>query len=266
MRVALVHADRPPAAVTRGIVARLSDRGVAVDVLHPGRDPFDVTRVGTGHDLHVLKHSDEACLSVAAALHATGAATFNPYPAVAACRDKAVATRLLAHLGLPVPETHLVAEPEAAAPLLRGGVLVVKPTRGSKGRGVQVVSGPAELAAIDPADGPFLVQRHHPPQGLDRKLYRIGAEIFCVGRPWPAVSREDKLGVLLDIDPLLRRIAVGVGEALGIDVYGADVISSDGTYWLVDVSSFPGFKGVPDAGHLLAERVLAAVRSTKAVA
>jgi hypothetical protein len=85
-------------------------------------------------------------------------------------------------------------------------------------------------------------------------------------RPWPAVSREDKLGVLLDIDPLLRRIAVGVGEALGIDVYGADVISSDGTYWLVDVSSFPGFKGVPDAGHLLAERVLAAVRSTKAVA
>jgi ribosomal protein S6--L-glutamate ligase len=257
-RVAIVHADRPLGAVTVDMVAAMRETGAGVDVIRPATEPFPLTNEVAGRDLYVMKHSDEVCLSAGAVLHATGAATFNRYPVVAVCRDKAVTTARLSRAGLPVPESHLVSEPAMAAPLLRGGALVVKPSRGSKGQGVRMICGPGELSTIDPRTGPFLVQRHHRPDGLDRKLYRIGRRIFCVGRTWPASSLEDKLGEPIEVDTVLRRIALGVGGALNSDLFGADVVISDGRAWLVDVSSFPGFKGVPDAGRLLADRVLAA--------
>lgn len=259
-RLALVHADRPLGTVTVDMVAALRHRGATVEVLHAGADPLALSRGAPDYDLCVLKHSDELGLTTGAVLHASGADTFNPYPVVMACRDKAVVTHRLAAAGLPVPESWFVADPAAAAPLLAGGALVVKPNRGSKGEGVRVTGSAAELGGIDPAGGPFLVQRLHRPDGLDRKLYRIGEAVFCVARPWPATTDEDKRGELVAVDPTLHRIAVGVGDVLGIDVYGADVVHCDGQPWLVDVSSFPGFKGVPDAGRLLADRLLRAAR------
>lgn len=258
-RLAIVHSDRPLGAVTAEMVAALRDRGATVDVLRAAGQAHQLTHDGPHHDLYVLKHSDEATLTMGAVLHAAGAATLNPYPVAAACRDKALATSILARARLPVPASHYVTDPGTAAPLLSGGALVVKPNRGSKGQGVRVVRTARDLAAIDPAGGPFVVQRHHAPDGRDRKLYRIGDAVFCIGRPWPAVTADDKHGQLLEVDPALRRIALGVGDALGIDLYGADVVCSQGRPWLVDVSAFPGFKGVPHAGRLLADRVLAAV-------
>ena len=36
--------------------------------------------------------------------------------------------------------------------------------------------------------------------GKDRKIYRIGAEVFCVERIWPPVTFADKLGRLVGLD------------------------------------------------------------------
>ena len=44
---------------------------------------------------------------------------------------------------------------------------------------------------------------------------------------------------------MLRRLTLAVGEALGMDVYGVDVVVSAGEHYVVDVSAFPGFKGCP---------------------
>jgi ribosomal protein S6--L-glutamate ligase len=49
----------------------------------------------------------------------------------------------------------------------------------------------------------------------------------------------------------------GCGEAFGITIYGVDVIRSEGQHWLVDMSSFPGFKGVPQAGRRIADHLAA---------
>ena len=46
------------------------------------------------------------------------------------------------------------------------------------------------------------------------------------------------------------------GRLLGTEVYGVDVIEHEGRPWIVDLSSFPGFKGVPDAGARIARVVL----------
>lgn len=258
-RVVVVHENRPASTVTTQLVDALRHRGVDAAIVRAGERPFSLREADVEDILYVLRHADEAALTIGALLHDAGATTLNPYPAVATCRDKAATAARLAAAGLPVPEGWFVAEPGGIADLLDGGPVIVKPNRGSKGAGVTIVGNAADLAAVAGAAGTFLVQRYHRPECLDRKLYRIGNDVFCVGRRFPVVTATDKQGVLLDVDDELRRIAIGVGEALGIDIFGADVVYSDGRPWLVDVSSFPGFKGVPDAGRLLADRIAAAI-------
>ena len=53
-------------------------------------------------------------------------------------------------------------------------------------------------------------------------------------------------------DRLRREIAWLCGRAFGIDLYGVDIIESGGKPYVVDISSMPGFKGVPDAASHLA--------------
>jgi ribosomal protein S6--L-glutamate ligase len=49
------------------------------------------------------------------------------------------------------------------------------------------------------------------------------------------------------------------GEPFGISLYGVDVIIADRPY-VVDMSSFPGFKGVPSAAERLSEYIYRAAR------
>jgi len=51
----------------------------------------------------------------------------------------------------------------------------------------------------------------------------------------------------------MRDIALRCGRAFGIDLYGVDIIESDGMPYVVDMCSIPGFKGVPNAVTLLAQ-------------
>jgi len=55
----------------------------------------------------------------------------------------------------------------------------------------------------------------------------------------------------------VREIALRCGEAFGIEMYGLDIILSDGCPYVVDISSFPGFKGVPQAALRLADYIYA---------
>src|SRR5205823_8899021 len=48
------------------------------------------------------------------------------------------------------------------------------------------------------------------------------------------------------------------GAALGIDLFGVTVVQSGGKPYVVDMTSIPGFKGVPDAARRLAEYIYAA--------
>jgi ribosomal protein S6--L-glutamate ligase len=260
--VTVVQGSAPADAVTTSMLRALRRSGVRICLLRLGTRPVALTAGDPTGDLYVLRHDDAATLAVGATLHAAGAATFNPHPVVAACRDRSVATRLLASAGIPVPESWFVDDPAAAVGLLDDGPIVVKANcAGSgSGSGMRIVRLPLELREVSASDGPFLVQRHHPPDGLDRRLHRIGDDVFCLARKWPATTRAEKMGVLVEVDAALRRLAVEVGEALGTDVFDADVVTSAGRPCVVGVSATPDFAGVPEAGPLLAARVLAAAR------
>jgi ribosomal protein S6--L-glutamate ligase len=257
VRVAFILVRRPPGSIFDSVMRLLSERGVDVDAIYPDEQSTDLGELRLGHDLYVLKSGSETALSLAGALHAIGATILNPYPVAAMCRDKVVASEILERAGVPVPESYVVAEPAHLAPLLDGAGLVVKPYRGSQGRGVRVVRDEQELAEL-PCDGPLLAQRYYPPDGRDRKIYCIGREIFGVERVWPARTHREKLGRPFTVDEELREIALRCEAAFGISLFGFDVVMSGGLPYVVDNSSFPGFKGVPNAASHLAEYIDAA--------
>jgi ribosomal protein S6--L-glutamate ligase len=240
------------------VVRLLTEMGVKVDVIYPEEQLTSLANVRVEHDLYVLKSGTELALSLAGALHAAGATILNPYPVAAMLRDKIVFTRALQKAGLPVPETYVTAHPEQLAPLLDKGSLVLKPHRGSLGRGIHVVWDADELNAVPTNEGPVFAQRYHKPQGRDRKIYCIGGQVFGVERVWPVQTYEEKLGQPFTVTPDLCEIALQCGSAFGIETYGLDVIISDGRPYVVDMSSFPGFKGVPDAALRLAGYIFSA--------
>ena len=70
------------------------------------------------------------------------------------------------------------------------------------------------------------------------------------------IRRE--VGEATTVDSELREVAARCGEVLGIDLYGVDVVYSGGRPYVVDLSSLPGFKGVPQAAQRLSEYIYAA--------
>ena len=240
------------------VVRLLREWGVEVDVLYPEEELTDLGAVDGECDLYVLKSGSEPALSLAGALHAAGATLLNPYPVAAACRDKIVGTRILQSAGIPTPQTYVTGDPGQLAPLLETGALVVKPHRGSQGRGVRVIRDPVELDSLPIEMGVVFAQRHHESDGRDRKVYCIGEQVFGVKRVWPVSNYRDKVGEPFTVSQELRAIALDCGRAFGLEVYGLDIIVSEDRPYVVDVSSFPGFKGVPDAALRLADYIYAA--------
>ena len=242
------------------VMRMLADAGVVVDVVGRKGRVIDLSTVRVEHDLYVLKKIDGLPFSIAGALHAQGAAIVNPYPVTVTLRDKVVASRVLQAAGVPTPATYAVSHPHLLAPLLDDGPLVVKPYDGTGGFGVRVVRSVAELAAVPADKTPILAQRYHPPQGRDLKIYVVGERLFGVKKVFPARTEAEKHGEPFIPTAEQREIALRCGRALGIDIYGVDIIESEGKPYVVDMSTIPGFKGVPDAPRHLASYFRAAAQ------
>jgi len=236
------------------VMRALVEAGADVDIVYPVDHPVDVSHVRVEHDLYVLRKMSGLAFSLAGALHQLGAAVVNPYPVSAALHDKIITSRILQAAGVPTPATYVTSRAEELASLLDAGPLVLKPHLGGGGYGVRIARSAAELAEV-PYDrhAPVFAQRYHAPQGRDRKIYAIGGRLFGVKKVFPPRTEAEKRGEPFTLTPELCDIALRCGRAFGIDLYGVDVIESEGKPYVVDMCSIPGFKGVPDAPAMLAE-------------
>ncbi len=240
----------------------LTGRGLTVEMIYPEDGVIEIERVKNDCDLYLLKSGSEMALSLAGVLHESYADILNPYPIVVLMRDKIVSTKMLQDAGVPLPETFFAAKADQLAELLNDGPLVVKPFwAASQGRGVQIMRTADDLPGISPDQDLVFAQRYHQPDGRDHKLYVIGEEVFGVRRVWPPRTLEDKLGEPFEVPAEMREIALRCGRAFNIGLYGVDVIISEGHPFVVDINTFPGFKGVPGAANLLAEYILSVLSS-----
>ncbi|MFD1211815.1 RimK family alpha-L-glutamate ligase [Arthrobacter sp. GCM10027362] len=243
-------------SITTEVVRLLRDWRATVDLIHVDTSPGRLADLHPEHDLYVLRTVTDASLSLAGILERQGARCVNPVSVSQTCRDKALVAALLGGAGVPVPESWLVERPHQLAPLLAGGPMVLKPLHGSQGRGVRVVWDPDELLDVG-AEVPLVAQRYQPHQGRDRKLYCIGGQLFGVKRQWPATTYEQKQGEPFTVTAELHEIALTVGQVIGTDLFGLDIVISRNQPYVVDVNPFPGFKGVPDAALRLADYIYA---------
>ena len=246
------------------VAAILADWGAIVEPIRVSERLIDVVGVRVEHDLYVLKDKSDVAMSIAAALHEAGAAVLNPYPVSAMLRDRILTIRVLQSAGVPTPETFVASRLEQLRPAVEQGPLLLKPYRRPSGEGIGIVRSAAELTALPPVEGPVFAQRYHSRDGLDHKLYVIGGEVFGVKRVWPARTYEEKLGEPFTPSPELAELALRCGEAFGIDLLGVDIVASDGRAYVVNMSSLPGFKGVPDAARRVAEYIHAAAERVAA--
>lgn len=209
------------------------------------------------HDVYVLKSHTQLSLSLAGVLHAQGAPVIEPYPACAATQNKIVAARILRAAGVLTPRTWAMGDPELLADVAEQRALIVKPYMGHRGARIHVVSDADELrraAAANPTDDPLIVQELVRGPGQDLKVYVVGEQVFAVRKPFS----EDSFTIAGDpvaVEPAVRDVALRAGRALGLGLYGLDVIEADDGPYVVDVNYFPGYKGVPDAGTLIADYI-----------
>jgi ribosomal protein S6--L-glutamate ligase len=243
-----------PSPVLVDVFARLERRGFEVD---GGIAEEVVDRVDTlepQHDLYVLKSHTELSLSIAGALHARGARLLNPYESCLAAQNKIVAARRLRAAGVPVPHCWVTGDFELLRPIVEQTPLIVKPYLGHRGLGIHVVRTPAELDRVPPPEGAVVVQEYVEGSGEDLKLYVVGDEVFGVRKPFSPTSFTVP-GRPCAVSDDAYDVAVRVGRALGLGLYGIDVIEGPAGPVVVDVNYFPGYKGIPDVAAPIASYI-----------
>jgi ribosomal protein S6--L-glutamate ligase len=224
------------------------DGGIAEEIL-VWADRFRV-----GHDLYLLKSHTELSLSLAGVLDAQGAQLLNPYASCIATQNKIVASRRLRAAGVPVPRTWVTGDLELLKGIAEEGPLIVKPYQGHRGAGIQIVRRPGDLRGLSLPDGLIMAQDYVEGGEEDVKVYVVGDEVFAVRKPFSETSFTVP-GRPCEVDSELRDIALRCGRALGLGLYGLDVIESPEGPVVVDLNYFPGYKGVPGVAPLIADYI-----------
>lgn len=239
-----------PSPVLLEVFEHLRAQGHEIDGWIPEDRLLDATTLDVDADVYLLKSHTEHALSIAGALQDAGARVINEYHACLIAQDKVTAARRMRTLGVPTPDTWLVADPRHAMRLLQDGPLIIKPNRGHRGAGVVLAHNVDDL----PTDlhGPTIVQRFAPGPGEDLKVYVAGEKVWAVRKAFDEHSFT-RAGRPVPVSNEVYRIAQRVREGFGLELFGIDVIESPDGPQVVDVNYFPGYKGCEDPAPQIAE-------------
>ena len=247
------------ASVLPEVIWRLRQRGADVAFrLYQDQEPLPAALREA--DVVALRALGLTELRTLGRLDGGGVRYCNTVPATAMARDKAAAAAALDVAGVPVPRTRLVEDWTEARALAWERSVVVKAVYGSRGAGV-LLGGREGLPELAPFAGPYLIQDRLDHLGPDRKVFAIGNHVSGVLRPWPPSSLADKWGQAFDPAPEEVAVATAAGVAMGLEIYGVDLVPTAEGPVVVDVNAFPGFKGVGAAAPALADHLLTLARS-----
>lgn len=200
-------------------------------------------------DLYILKSHSSLWLNVAAVLDTQGANILNSYSACVDTNNKIRAAARLAAAGVPVPRSWVTGDLAQIFGVTGETPLLLKPNFGRNGDGIHIIRDRAELITARISDG-MLVQELIEPVENELKLYVIGERVFGIRKHPETDVRES-----VTVESTLEEIALRCGRALGLEIYGLDVVlNADGPV-VVDVNYFPSFRGVPDVAEPLTDHI-----------
>ena len=215
---------------------------------------IQLDRLQVEHDLYLLRSETELSLSLAGILHAQGARLLNPYPSCMATQNKIVASQRLRAAGIPTPRCWVTGDLTQLRSIVETTPLIIKPYLGHRGAGIHIVRHPNELAAVPPPQNPVLIQECVQGGDDDLKVYVAGEKVFAARKPFSADSFT-KSGRPCPVSAEVGKIARRCGHALGLGLYGLDIIETAKGPVVVDLNFFPGYKGAPNAAPFIAEYI-----------
>lgn len=277
MRVTLIT-DKPDHPVLAAVVGELATRH-PVRVLDPGAidSPWRSARREVSRDpqqVFLLKAHDATSREFAACLQRLGAVVINDAVATSQCQDRLTMARRLLAAALPCPRT--VAVGSLFALLGRGGgprfpfPIVIKSRWSRRADLVTRIDAQAELDALSGAwmREPVVIQPYAPNDGWDRKVWVVDDQIFAARRPTPldGAGHGETIPIAAnELPDAWRQMALAVGKAFGLRLYGLDLVIGPAGPLVVDVNAFPGYRGVTGAIAALVtftEGLLPAERAT----
>lgn len=255
-RITLLLGKRPkPGTLLDAVADLLVSAGPTVNVLLPHdhavaiddlRDETLVVQRGLRDDVSALL--DDA--------HAAALPLCNPWPSERLLRDRMAWRGALEAAGIPIPDAIEVPDWDDVLSHAGSEQVVVKSLVGP-GRGETVMPGSAAtLPATAPFDGPYLVEELLEFDQVDRKLYVIGGEVRGLLKGSTLEHTHSTSGDAFTPGPELAELALRTRAALDAHLVGVDVVETPAGAVVVDVNSFPGYRGVEDAERLVAEHLL----------
>jgi len=216
-------------------------------------------------DLYLLKSHAPQALELAHSLEQDGRRVVNSWASSVVCQDRVLLTEQMHAAGLPWPRTR--AFPTLAEALSDLAVLntsswplIIKSRYSHRGDLVGKLDSPADLEALAAnwSQEPIVFQEFLAGDGWDNKLWVIDQHVFAARRRTPLEANASKQDFPIPEDELpgeWRQLALAIGHALKMPLYGVDILITEKGPLIVDVNAFPGFRGVPGASEALVELV-----------
>lgn len=239
-------AERPLLAE---VIRNLSAEGYEISMGVAESLAISPERLKLEADLYVLKSHSSLWLNIAAVLDTLGANILNSYSACVDTNNKIRAAARLSAASVPIPRSWVTGDLAQILDAAHAKQFLLKPNFGRSGDGIRLVADRAELASTLISDG-MLVQELITPIEEEFKLYVIGECVFGIRKHFPTDLREPII-----VEPQLENIALQCGRALGLEIYGVDILINGSGPVVVDVNYFPSFKGVEGVARHLTEHI-----------
>ena len=212
-------------------------------------------------DLYLLKSHAPQALDLAEYLEQHDALVVNSWRSSVTCQDRVLMSQRMQDAHLPWPQTRyfpslttLLEQPDISAVL--SYPCIVKSHYSHRGDLVKKIDTAAELAALAPAwsNEPIVIQDFTASDGWDIKLWVIDQHVFAARRRTPLEPGGTKEDIPLqgpELPDEWIHITQQIGRVFDLRLYGVDLLLSKNGPVVVDVNSFPGFRGVPGADDAL---------------
>jgi ribosomal protein S6--L-glutamate ligase len=220
-------------------------------------------------DLYLLKSHAPQALDVADYLEQQGALVVNSWASSVACQDRVAMAKRMHEANLPWPRTwnfpalqDLLSDSDLLASL--PFPLIIKSHYSHRGDLVDKLQNLEQLQSLagEWSQEPVVLQEFAAGDGWDIKLWIIDQQIFAARRRTPLeanASKEDFPIPPHELPADWAHIALEIGRVFNLRLYGVDLLMTERGPMIVDVNSFPGFRGVPgsvEALVALVERML----------
>ena len=195
-------------------------------------------------------------MDILQALEARGVPVLNPPKALEVCVDKYLALERLSRHGLPVPETVVCQQADAAMAAFEklGRDVVVKPIFGSEGRGLVRVTDP-ELAwrtfrAVERTDAVLYLQKFIPHPGWDLRAFVLNGQVVAAMKrtskgDWRTNVAQGATADVVTLTPEQTALALSAASAVGTIAAGVDLLPGPaGEWYVVEVNAVPGWKSL----------------------